>query len=48
MHVSAPEPEHYLSLLYPLVVRDARDEISFFNDKTVMGSISMTSVMIGE
>ena len=34
-------------LLYVLGLRGATEEISFFNDKLVMGSISMTSVRVG-
>jgi 4,5-DOPA dioxygenase extradiol len=45
--LSIPTPEHYLPLLYTLGLKNEKEEISFFNDKTVMGSISMTSVMIG-
>ncbi len=45
--LSIPTPEHYLPLLYVLGLKDEKDEVSFFNDKTVMGSISMTSVKIG-
>lgn len=44
--LSIPTPEHYLPLLYSLGLKDAKEEISFFNDKTVMGSIAMTSVLI--
>jgi 4,5-DOPA dioxygenase extradiol len=44
---SIPTPEHYLPLLYTLGLQDKNDEISFFNTKTIMGSISMTSVKIG-
>ena len=46
VQLSVPTPEHYLPLLYTLGLKDETDEISFFNDKTIMGSISMTSVMI--
>jgi 4,5-DOPA dioxygenase extradiol len=45
--LAVPTPEHYLPLLYALALRDAGDEISFFNDRTVLGSISMTSLKIG-
>jgi 4,5-DOPA dioxygenase extradiol len=45
--LSIPTPEHYLPLLYTLGMKEEKDEISFFNDKTLMGSISMTSVRIG-
>jgi len=46
VQLSVPTPEHYLPLLYTLGLKDEKDEISFFNDKTIMGSISMTSLMI--
>jgi 4,5-DOPA dioxygenase extradiol len=45
--LSIPTPEHYLPLLYTLGLKEEKEEISFFNDRTVMGSISMTSVKIG-
>jgi 4,5-DOPA dioxygenase extradiol len=44
--LAAPTPEHYLPLLYVLALKREEDEVTFFNDKTVMGSISMTSVKI--
>jgi 4,5-DOPA dioxygenase extradiol len=44
---SIPTPEHYLPLLYSLGLSDAREPICLFNDRTLMGSISMTSVRIG-
>jgi 4,5-DOPA dioxygenase extradiol len=44
--LSIPTPEHYLPLLYALGLQEKKDEVSFFNDKTLMGSISMTSVKI--
>ncbi len=44
--LAVPTPEHYLPLLYTLAMKDEKENISFFNDKTVMGSISMTSVKI--
>jgi 4,5-DOPA dioxygenase extradiol len=45
--LSIPSPEHYLPLLYTLGLKEEKDGISFFNDRTVMGSISMTSLRIG-
>jgi len=45
---AVPTPEHYLPLLYVLALQDERERASFFNDRVVMGSISMTSVIIGE
>jgi 4,5-DOPA dioxygenase extradiol len=44
--LSIPTPDHYLPLLYTLGVKDKHDAVSFFNDKTTMGSISMTSVKL--
>ncbi len=43
---AVPSPEHYLPLLYVLGIEREDDEISFFNDKVVMGAISMTSVLL--
>lgn len=45
--LAIPTPEHYLPLLYTLGVGTTRDEISFFNDKAVGGSLTMTSVKLG-
>ena len=44
--LSIPTPEHYLPLLYTLGLQEKSESASIFNDKTLMGSISMTSVMI--
>ena len=45
--LAIPTPEHYLPLLYTLGLKGAGDGISFFNDKAVAGSLTMTSVKIG-
>jgi 4,5-DOPA dioxygenase extradiol len=45
--LSIPTPEHYLPLLYLLGMKGKNEAVSFFNDNTVMGSVSMTSVKIG-
>ena len=45
--LAIPTPEHYLPLLYSLGLQTSRDDISFFNDKAVGGSLTMTSVKIG-
>ncbi|MFN7117769.1 MAG: 4,5-DOPA dioxygenase extradiol [Saprospiraceae bacterium] len=42
--LAIPTPDHYYPLLYTLGLKDKKDEVSFFNDKAVMGSITMTSV----
>lgn len=45
--LSIPTPEHYLPMLYILGLKGAKESIEFFNDKTLMGSISMTSFKAG-
>ena len=45
--MAIPTPEHYLPLLYTLSVQDKKDTVSFFNDKPIGGSLTMTSVKIG-
>ncbi len=45
--LAIPTPEHYLPLLYTLGLKDKQDEISFFNDRAVAGSLTMTSVKVG-
>ncbi len=44
--LAIPTPEHYLPLLYTLGLKEEKEEVSFFNDKTLAGSLSMTSVKI--
>jgi 4,5-DOPA dioxygenase extradiol len=44
--LSVPTPEHYLPLLYTLGLKGKRDSVSFFNDKAVGGSLTMTSVLL--
>lgn len=45
--MAVPTPEHYLPLLYVLGLEAKGEEISFFNDKAVGGSLTMTSVKLG-
>ncbi|RZL49432.1 MAG: 4,5-DOPA dioxygenase extradiol [Pedobacter sp.] len=42
-----PTPEHYLPLMYTLGLQNDNEEATFFNDKAVGGSLTMTSVQIG-
>jgi len=41
-----PTPDHYYPLLYTLGLKERNEKVSFFNDKAVMGSLTMTSVKI--
>ncbi|PWS27882.1 4,5-DOPA dioxygenase extradiol [Pedobacter yonginense] len=45
--LAIPTPEHYLPLIYTLGLTNDKEEISFFNDKAVGGSLTMTSVLVG-
>lgn len=47
IELAVPTPEHFLPLLYALGLKGKGEEISIFNDKVVMGSISMASFKIG-
>lgn len=44
--LSIPSPDHWLPLLYTLGLKEEKEQVSFFNDKTLAGSLSMTSVKI--
>jgi len=44
---AVPTNEHFLPLLYALAVKDEKDGISYFNENTSLGSISMRSLLIG-
>jgi len=44
--LAAPSPDHYLPLLYSLALKEENEKIELFNDKTIMESISMTSLKI--
>ena len=45
--LAIPTPEHYLPLIYALGLINDKDDVSFFNDKAVGGSLTMTSVKFG-
>lgn len=44
--LAVPTPDHYIPLLYILALMKEKESVSFFNDKTIMGSLSMTSLLI--
>ena len=45
--LAIPTPEHYLPLIYALALKDEKEEVTLFNDQSLAGSLSMTSVKIG-
>jgi 4,5-DOPA dioxygenase extradiol len=47
VQLAIPTPDHYLPLLYALALKEQNEDLSFFNDKAIMGSLTMTSVRIG-
>jgi 4,5-DOPA dioxygenase extradiol len=44
--LAIPTPDHYYPLIYSLGLQEKKDQLSFFNDKVVGGSLTMTSVKI--
>ena len=46
-NLAIPTPEHYLPLLYVLGLSNQKEEIKLFNDHSLAGSLSMTSLKIG-
>lgn len=47
VQLAVPTPDHFLPLLYILALRKENEETTFFNDVAVMGSLSMTSIIVG-
>ncbi|MFA6127114.1 MAG: 4,5-DOPA dioxygenase extradiol [Bacteroidales bacterium] len=46
-NLAIPTPDHYLPLLYALALQEKNEPLTLFNDKAVMGSLTMTSLKIG-
>lgn len=46
LKLAIPTPEHYLPMLYAVALQGMDEEVSFFNDKPVGGSLTMTSLKI--
>ena len=44
--LAIPSPDHYLPLLYTLALKEENEKLSLFNDKAIMGSLTMTSLKI--
>jgi 4,5-DOPA dioxygenase extradiol len=47
IQLAVPTPDHFLPLLYALALREKDEPVAFFNDQAVMGSLTMTSLIIG-
>ena len=47
IQLAVPTPDHYYPLLYALALQQKNEPIEIFNDKTLNGSLSMTSIKIG-
>lgn len=45
--LAIPSTDHYIPLLYSLALQSDEDDVAFFNDRLVAGSLTMTSVMLG-
>lgn len=43
-----PTAEHYIPMLYALGLKEKDEKVRIFNDKVTMGSLSMTSFIVGE
>lgn len=46
--LAIPTPDHYYPLLYTLGLQGNDEPVTFFNDRAVAGSLTMTSVRLGE
>ena len=46
--LAIPTPEHYLPLIYTLGLKNEQEKVSLFNDKAIGGSLTMTSVRVGD
>jgi 4,5-DOPA dioxygenase extradiol len=47
VQLAVPTPDHYLPLLYALALKEENEPVTVFNDKAIMGSLTMTSLKIG-
>ena len=47
VNLAIPTPDHFLPLLYSLALKEENESIDIFNDKAVGGSLTMTSLIIG-
>jgi 4,5-DOPA dioxygenase extradiol len=47
VRLAVPTPEHYLPMLYALALKQENEPLTYFNDKAIAGSLTMTSFKIG-
>jgi 4,5-DOPA dioxygenase extradiol len=47
VRLAVPTPEHYLPVLYALALRGEDEELHYFNDVPIAGSLTMTGFRIG-
>lgn len=47
INLAIPTSEHYLPLIYTIGLQSDKEDVMFFNDKAVGGSLTMTSVKFG-
>jgi 4,5-DOPA dioxygenase extradiol len=48
VQLAVPTPEHYLPMLYALALKGDDESITYFNDKPLAGSLTMTSMKIAK
>jgi 4,5-DOPA dioxygenase extradiol len=46
--MAIPSLEHYLPMIYVLALKDVKDQIVFYNDKPLAGSLTMTSFRLSQ
>ncbi|MCJ7520373.1 MAG: 4,5-DOPA dioxygenase extradiol [Anaerolineaceae bacterium] len=46
VQLAVPTPEHYFPMLYALGLKTEKETITYFNDKPLAGSLTMTSLLI--
>jgi 4,5-DOPA dioxygenase extradiol len=46
VQLAVPTPEHYLPMLYAIALKQEEESITYFNDRPVAGSLTMTSLII--
>jgi len=47
VQLAIPTPEHYVPMLYALALKKDGEALTYFNDKPIAGSLTMTSFKIG-